>query len=213
MSQANSRVPPMLKNLLELDKKVTKIFVEQANKYVSLRSLRVQYKALEISCHGIPWFAFWIAFTWLFDNPTLIEMQVNMLLGLLLDVIIIAVCKAYFRRRRPIANKDDALGQLGPDVFSFPSGHTSRAVFVAFFFTKLWPLPIIFIPPLLAWVSCVCISRVLMYRHYLLDILGGVFIGLLVGAIMSILWLNDSSAKFLMSFLSDEKLDGGEYHV
>lgn len=133
--------------------------------------------------------------------------------GLILDIIIVAICKAYFRRRRPLSNKDDALGQMGPDVYSFPSGHCSRAVLVFYFFTRLWPVPLIFVPPMLAWVSAICISRLLMHRHYLLDIIGGIFLGLIEGGLMDILWLSDSSAKFLMSFLSDEKIDGGDYHV
>lgn len=208
-----NRVPPWLRNILEMDKKLTKSIVDRADKFITLRSLRLQYKALEISCHGIPWLAFWIAFTWLFNDSSLIQLQVNMLLGLLLDIVIVAVCKAYFRRRRPLLNTDDKFGQLGPDVYSFPSGHCSRAVFVLYFFTRLWPAPIIFIPPLLAWVFSICASRLLMHRHYLLDILGGILLGLLEGGVMDILWLSDSSAKFLMSFLSDEKIDGGDYHV
>ncbi|KAK9891424.1 hypothetical protein WA026_014661 [Henosepilachna vigintioctopunctata] len=158
------RVPPTLKKVLEYDKILTKLVIDQALKFVPLRSLRTQYKL------------------W---SPSLIQLQVNMLLGLLLDVILVAVCKAYFRRRRPVANKDDALGQIGPDVYSFPSGHASS----------------------------ICISRLLMYRHYLLDVVGGVILGLLEGIIMSILWLSDDSSKYLFSFLSDEKLDGGEFHV
>ncbi|RZC40789.1 PAP2 domain containing protein, partial [Asbolus verrucosus] len=206
-------VPPALKKLLKFDAELTKKFVLWANQFLPLRSLRIHYKALEITCHGIPWFAFWIAFTWLFNNPSLIQLQVNMLIGLFVDIILVAVAKAYFRRRRPVANTDDALGQMGPDVFSFPSGHASRAVFVTYFFINLYQLPIIFVPPLLAWVTAICLSRILMNRHYILDVFGGIFLGLIVSWIISFIWLDDDTAKYLMSFLSDDKIDGGDYHV
>ncbi|CAH1372443.1 unnamed protein product [Tenebrio molitor] len=214
MSKTEKRqVPPALKQVLRFDEEVTKRFVLWANKFLPLRSLRIHYKALEITCHGIPWFAFWIAFTWLFNNSSLVQMQVNMLIGLFLDIIFIAVAKAYFRRRRPVANTDDALGQIGPDVFSFPSGHASRAVFVAYFFINLYQLPVLCVPPLLAWVTAICLSRILMNRHYILDVVGGICFGLIVAWIISFIWLDADAANYLMSFLSDDKIDGGDYHV
>lgn len=130
-----------------------------------------------------------------------------------MDIVLIAIAKAYFRRRRPASNKDDALGQMGPDVFSFPSGHASRAVFVSFFFTHLYPMNIVFIIFIWTWSASVCISRILMNRHYILDVVGGCVLGFIEGCLMFLLWLQDDTAKWLISFLSDEKLDGGEFHV
>lgn len=140
-------------------------------------------------------------------------MQVNMIIGLFLDIILVAVIKAFVRRRRPASNADDALGQMGPDKFSFPSGHASRAVFVAYFFINLYPLPIFFVPPFLAWATSVCASRVLLNRHYILDVLSGVALGLVEGLFLGLLWVDNDNALWIMSCLSDEKLDGGEYHV
>ncbi|KAG5885154.1 hypothetical protein JTB14_037603 [Gonioctena quinquepunctata] len=214
MAESTKRkVPGALKEVLKFDGYITKKFVIWGNSILPLRTLRVHYKGLEISCHGIPWLAFWIAFTWLFDNPHLVQMQVNMLLGLVLDIILVAIAKAFFRRRRPVLNTDDALGQMGPDVFSFPSGHASRAVFVVCFFTKLWPIHWIFDLPLLAWATAICLSRILMSRHYILDVLGGIALGIAEGLLIWLLWIEDSTARSLFSMISDEKLDGGEYHV
>lgn len=134
-------------------------------------------------------------------------------LGLFLDVVFVGVIKAYVRRRRPAANVDDAIAERGPDKFSFPSGHASRAVFVTFFFINLYPLSIIFMPPLLAWSTSICLSRILMNRHHILDVVAGVLLGLFEGLFLSLIWLDDSTAKWIISFLSDEKLDGGEFHV
>lgn len=98
-------------------------------------------------------------------------------------------------------------------MFSFPSGHASRAVYVAYFFVNLYALPTIFAPFVLIWATAVCFSRILLNRHHILDIVGGVLLGMLEGWILGLLWLNDDTAKSVMNMLSDEKLDGGEFHV
>lgn len=128
-------------------------------------------------------------------------------------MIFIAILKAYVRRRRPVDNKDDQLGKFGPDKFSFPSGHASRSVFVAFFFIYLYTAPIVLWPSLLAWASSVCVSRVLMQRHYILDVLAGIALGIFEGFLLCLLWIPEDTATWIMNSLSDEKLDGGSYHV
>lgn len=131
--------------------------------------------------------------------------------ALILDIIVIAVIKAFVRRRRPLPmNK---LQDVGPDKYSFPSGHASRAVLIAFILMYLEPITMIVYPPLLAWVATVCISRVLAERHYILDVLGGAGIGILEGLFMHIIWFSQTTSASILSSLSDEKLDGGEYHV
>ncbi|CAG9770478.1 unnamed protein product [Ceutorhynchus assimilis] len=205
------RRPPLwLQQALAFDEQVTKKFVIWGNSWAPLHSLRVHYKALEITCHGIPWLAFWIAFTWLFNLPYLVELQVNIILALILDILFVALIKAYFRRRRPLANKNDAFAEFGPDHFSFPSGHCSRAAMVTIIFGFLWQVPLIMFPPLLAWTVALCLSRVLMERHYLLDVIGGVVLGIMEGLLMAILWIGDENARWLMNIVSDEKIEGAD---
>lgn len=103
--------------------------------------------------------------------------------------------------------------EIGPDKFSFPSGHASRAVMVAFILTYVSPVSIFFYPPILAWAYTVSISRVLVERHYILDVVAGAAIGIILGLFMNLIWLSQSSSASILSSLSDEKLDGGEYHV
>lgn len=211
VAEEKRKVPNMLRKVLQYDVQITKKFVELALRTTALKSLRTHAKLFEVSCHGIVWLAGWLSFIWLFNNKDLYQLQVNMLIALILDIIVIAVIKAFVRRRRPVPmNK---LMELGPDKFSFPSGHTSRAVLVAFILICLNPISIIFYPPLLAWVTAVSISRVLQERHYLLDVFCGVGIGLLEGLLMSLIWFSQSASASILSSLSDEKLDGGEYHV
>ncbi|XP_028037686.1 phospholipid phosphatase 6 isoform X2 [Bombyx mandarina] len=201
----------MLKKILQYDVQITKTFVDRALKITALKSLRNHSQLLEISCHGIVWLAGWLTFIWLFNSKDLYQLQVNMLIALILDIVVVAVLKAFVRRRRPVPmNK---LMEVGPDKFSFPSGHASRAVLISFILIYFDSVSIIFYPPLMAWVVSVSISRVLAERHYLLDSIGGVGIGILEGLFMSLIWLSQSTSASILSSLSDEKLDGGEYHV
>lgn len=160
----------------------------------------------QYSCHGLVWLVGWLAFVWLWDSPRLYEMQMNMLLGLVLDIVYVAVIKAATRRRRPTITED--LFTLGPDKFSFPSGHASRAFFILLFFTVLDPISFVFWPPLCAWAVSVALSRLLLYRHHILDISAGALLGVLEACVMSLLWLGPSASRWMMSWLSDENLPG-----
>lgn len=69
-------------------------------------------------------------------------------------------------------------------------------------------MPLFFWPPLFAWTISVSLSRLLLYRHHILDILAGATLGILEAFLLSILWLGKDSSKWIMSWLSDEKLPG-----
>jgi presqualene diphosphate phosphatase len=101
----------------------------------------------------------------------------------------------------------------GSDQFSFPSGHASRAAMLVGIFLYVNPVPILLYPPILAWATSVCLSRVISEKHYLLDVISGIGIGLVECLLLSMLWLSHDSAVYLVNYLSDEKLDGGEYHI
>ncbi|KAH8282345.1 hypothetical protein KR054_006938, partial [Drosophila jambulina] len=196
---------PALKFLLEKDVQVSKHFVVAVSNLSFFKSLRIHSRFLEISCDGIAWFASWIAFIWLLSSKDLYQMQVNMLFGLVLDVVVVAVLKALVRRRRPVASKD--MMTIGPDKFSFPSGHASRAFFVLLFFAKLYPLHIVFLMPITAWAVSVAISRLILQRHYVLDICAGAVIGILEALIVGLFWISEKAAFDIVGFLSSENVD------
>lgn len=204
-------VPPMLQRVLRYDVQVTKKFVDLALKITPLRSLRNHSKLLELSCHGIVWLAGWLSFIWLFNNKDLYQLQVNIFIALILDIIVIATIKAFVRRRRPVPmNK---LLEIGPDKFSFPSGHASRAMMIAFILIYVSPVSMFFYPPLIAWVSSVSLSRVLAERHYILDVVCGLAIGILEALLICLIWFSQSTSESILLTLGDEKRDGGEFHV
>ena len=130
-----------------------------------------------------------------------------------MDILLVCILKAFTRRRRPSGNKYDMFATVGPDKYSFPSGHTSRACFIAGFFIFLYPLHFIFYMPLLAWSVSVCLSRLLLRRHHLLDVTGGVLLGVFEAVLLNWLWVPENVAVWIVSCLSDEKLEGGSYHV
>lgn len=133
-----------------------------------------------------------------------------MFAGLVLDIVMIAITKSFVRRRRPTVTTSM---EFGPDKYSFPSGHASRAAFIVYFFMNIWPLHFIFFPPLVAWSTSVCLSRVLKRKHYLLDIAAGVILGIVLGVFLRCIYLSQEASSGLIYWLMDEKLDGGEYHV
>ncbi|XP_021931968.1 phospholipid phosphatase 6 isoform X3 [Zootermopsis nevadensis] len=211
--QKKREVSGTLRKIIAADVFLTDRFCNWANCFLPFRSLRVHYKALEISCHGIPWLTGWMAFIWLVDSRSLYQMQVNFFIGLLLDILFVCVLKAFTRRRRPTANQSDMFATVGPDKYSFPSGHASRACFIAVFFIFLYPLFFIFYMPLMAWSISICMSRLLLRRHHSLDIIGGVLLGVFEAVLLSWLWVSEDFAVWIVSWLSDEKLEGGSYHV
>lgn len=135
----------------------------------------------------------------------------NYFSALILDIVVIAVIKAFVRRRRPVPMNKLIPGN--PDKYSFPSGHVSRAVLISFILTCVDPVAFMFYPPLLAWITSVAISRVLIERHYFLDIFAGIGIGVLEGMLINLLWFSQSMSTSILNSLSDEKKDGGEFHV
>ncbi|KZC12096.1 Presqualene diphosphate phosphatase [Dufourea novaeangliae] len=194
--------------ILDIDKKVTKNFVKIVENFMPMKQLKTHYTALEISCHGIPWIVLVLASIWIISNKNLYQMQINLLIALLLDIVIIGLLKAVTRRRRPAINTDPFA--MGPDKYSFPSGHASRPMLLLYFFYYLWPVPVICIPPLVAWLVAVALSRLLMRRHYILDIYAGLVIGYAEGILMSILYLEPGTCLYLVSWLTDVRMDIGD---
>lgn len=112
-----------------------------------------------------------------------------------------------------MGNKNDQWVTIGPDNYSFPSGHVSRAFFIVFFFSKLHPLNEFMVVVIYIWAIAVAFSRILLRRHHLLDVIAGNILGYLISLIVSVVWINQSTAEYIVSYISDDVLEGGEYHV
>lgn len=197
-------VHPALQQVLKADITITAVFCHSVEALFPPAKSRKYLKLLEVSCHGMPWLAVWLAFFWILWNPELFEMQVNFLVGLLLDMVFVTILKAAIRRRRPAGNKGDMFMVYGTDVYSFPSGHMSRAIFISIFFSKLYPASTFIQLFLFIWAIAVGVSRVLLKRHFILDITAGAALGFFEALVLGIIWMGPVTAKWLVSSISEE---------
>lgn len=93
------------------------------------RSLRIMCEVTEILGNGFVWLAIAI-YHLSYPRNGLYEQSLNFLFGLILDIVACATTKQVVQRKRPKFQVGEAL-MIGPDQFSFPSGHASRFNFFA----------------------------------------------------------------------------------
>lgn len=150
---------------------------------------------------GIPWL--FVAIAGLYTSGS--AFFLNLLLALLLDIVVVGIIKAFTRRRRPAYNVDDQFATVKMvDKFSFPSGHATRAVMVGTVLCVVQPVHVVLRLAVLVWSVSVSVSRVLLGRHHVLDVLAGAVIGVVQALVMGALWRTEEQAKYIMSLTSDE---------
>ncbi|XP_029155089.1 phospholipid phosphatase 6-like [Nylanderia fulva] len=201
-------VPSSLRTLLAVDAYLTNALVNWAQQFSVLRQLKTHHTVLKISCHSVVWLSTILVSIWTFTNSNFYQMQVNLSIGLLLDIILIAVLKAITRRRRPTTD-----GNLSHDKDSFPSGNAARVAFITYFFLNIWPVPLICVLPLLAWSFSICMSKLLRREHYIVDIFAGIALGIFEGMLIGYIYLERETCTSLVSWITDEKTSGAEYDV
>lgn len=168
---------PVLKRLAALDSAVSKTIYKMVPKRPSKQGEQIHsiLKLLEWSCHGVPWLGGLAAAIYLFPESKALPL---LLVGMVIDLVYVAVIKAAARRCRPVyANQVDQMILVSLDKHSFPSGHSSRAIYVALFVHFGDPFSIF---SLLVWIwaLAVCVSRIALGRHYLGDVLAGTALGI-----------------------------------
>ena len=90
------------------------------------------------------------------------------------------------RRERPQGTDSTRWSAMSTrDPYSFPSGHAARAACIATGVSVLYPAATW---PCMVWAAGVCLARVTLAAHYLLDVLVGVVLGALVARLMSGVW-------------------------
>lgn len=137
----------------------------------------------------------------------------NLFIGFIFDLFLVGVIKVTAKRKRPRYNRDQVM-VVSADQWSFPSGHSTRALMIVTFVWLYYPmwqvqaktvwlpylltvfgedtyigdvvLPSIersllsfFYTGLMLWALAITTSRVVLGRHYILDVVGGVVIGIL----------------------------------
>lgn len=185
--------PTILRRLIDLDTSLSLLL------HTFFQPLpRSFLKILELAGDGR--FFFPVAVSLLYSS-SLRPILIPLLIGSLLDLLLVGVIKYIVRRPRPLYNKGMHL-TVAVDHWSFPSGHSSRVCFVAAFLyfsemligeavTQLRSTEsrigsddsgkavdlIVLIVCL--WSGATSISRVLLGRHFVFDVVAGACLGVL----------------------------------
>jgi undecaprenyl-diphosphatase len=105
-------------------------------------------------------------------------------IGLLLAIAGLAafvlVIKFLFRRQRPPGEWGSVYRLTDPH--SFPSGHAARAFLIAALVVAWGPAWLV--PIIVLWAPLVALARVAVGLHFLLDVVGGVLLGLVAAVVV-----------------------------
>lgn len=184
--------------LVQWDKDVSYLVYRFYNTHFS----RIPLLILEVSGHGVPWIVAPVLI-FLFKpqlSPLASALMLNFLALTFVDLATIGLLKPVFRRPRPAYNT--GIGHItihAVDQFSFPSGHATRAGFVASFLYYVRAFhptalhPVIASHQFLVFVACwallVCASRVALGRHHIVDVVFGALLGTTYVVVWNPLWI------------------------
>lgn len=154
---------------------------------------RLLLKALEVAGDGRIWLPVPISLLLLSASPanasgSVSPLLVGLVAGLVLDLVLVGLVKVVVRRPRPAYNAKDMYVAVAADHWSFPSGHSSRAFLVAALLAGggFHPREALFL-----WAAATSASRVLLGRHYVLDVTAGACLGVFEA------WLSNFFLRFM----------------
>ncbi len=101
-----------------------------------------------------------------------------LLITVVVTALLTAVAKGIFKRERPTEK-----WAIATDIYSFPSGHAARAGAVAVTLVFAFPQFAIFC---FLWAGLVALARVLLSRHYIIDVTGGLLFGVSISLVLQI---------------------------
>ena len=176
----------LLEGLLSFDAYLTRLLALCARSGGSplQRLLRVSCRLLELSGHGVPWFTACGVMAIIYiptRSPILWYYLIHLFTLLVADILVVAPIKLYFQRPRPSFNEGTIpLSISSVDRYAFPSGHTSRCVALAALFCYMSSSLRLWSGLFCVWAMSVSLSRVVIGRHHLFDVVAGAMAGLLV---------------------------------
>ncbi|XP_048353373.1 polyisoprenoid diphosphate/phosphate phosphohydrolase PLPP6 [Sphaerodactylus townsendi] len=191
-----------LRSLLAIDLWASKRLGVCAGENSSWGSARPLMKVIEVSGHGIPWLAGTLYGLCRSGSSAGREVLVNLLFALVLDLVLVALVKGLVRRRRPTHNRMDMFATISVDKYSFPSGHATRAAMVCRFVLHHLILAVPLRVLVVLWAFIVGISRVMLGRHNVTDVLFGLMMGYMQYSVVEYFWLSPISAPALFTVWS-----------
>eukprot|EP00794_Sanderia_malayensis_P006887 gene6887-7663_t len=163
------------------------ICADVSNGDYTKRYLRVFLKFLEMSGHGIPWLFFSSYFAYRYSGE-LADFSCNIFLAMIFDLVVVGLLKVLIRRKRPVYNADDMIATVKIDDFSFPSGHTTRGILLAVIFENHLSNKV-HVAMIHGWAFVLALSRIVLGRHHISDVIAGILIGVLEAFIvLNYLW-------------------------
>ncbi len=139
--------------------------------------------AIVLAHSGDSWF--WLlglGALWWFGAGGWKQLALVMMIGIAVTAVVVMAIKFTVRRRRP----EGEWGRIyrSTDPHSFPSGHAARSIMLAVIAFGLGPLWLGL--TLLVWAPLVGLARIYLGVHYPSDVLAGMALGLLMGALVLI---------------------------
>ncbi|XP_054845086.1 polyisoprenoid diphosphate/phosphate phosphohydrolase PLPP6-like [Eublepharis macularius] len=200
-----SFVATVLRSLLAVDLWASKQLGVYAREDSAWASARLLMKAIEILGDGYPWLAGTLCGLYITDSPTGREVLINLLFALVLDLILVGVLKGLVKRRRPTYNETDMFITISVDKYSFPSGHSTRAAMVSRFVLENLTLAVPLQVLVVLWALVVGISRVMLGRHNVTDVLFGLVMGYMQYSVVEYFWLSPATVPALFTARSESK--------
>uniref|UniRef100_A0A3Q3VVT0 Phosphatidic acid phosphatase type 2/haloperoxidase domain-containing protein n=1 Tax=Mola mola TaxID=94237 RepID=A0A3Q3VVT0_MOLML len=154
---------------------------------------------LALTGHGLTWIVGTIVCLTRSNTLAGQEVLVNLLLALILDVMTVAGVQRLVKRRGPWEMTPGFLDCIAMDVYSFPAAHASRAAMVSKFLLSHLVLAVPLRILLVLWAFLVGMSRVLLGKHHLTDMVCGFALGMLHFSLMETVWLSSSTCQTLIS--------------
>ncbi|KAM9821163.1 inactive phospholipid phosphatase 7-like [Neosynchiropus ocellatus] len=155
---------------------------------------------LALTGHGITWIIGTIVCLTRSNTLAGQEVLVNLLLALLVDVMTVAGVQRLVKRKGPWEMSPGFLDCVAMDMYSFPAAHASRAAMVSKFLLSHLVLAVPLRILLVLWAFLVGLSRVLLGRHHLTDMVCGFALGLFHFSLMETVWLSSNTCQALISF-------------
>lgn len=188
-----------MNSLLAIDISLSKRMGVCAYTYSSWGGCRSMVNLLALTGHGVTWIIGTIVCLTRSNTLAGQEVLVNLLLALLLDVMTVAGVQRLVKRRGPWEMAPGFLDCVAMDIYSFPAAHASRAAMVSKFLLSHLVLAVPLRVLLVLWAFLVGLSRVLLGRHHLTDMVCGFALGLLHFSLMETVWLSSSTCQTLIS--------------
>lgn len=150
----------------------------------------------------VPWFKSGTPLTIFFDFHCIFILTVCFLyfmIALILDMMTVAGVQRLVKRRGPWEMTPSFLDCVAMDVYSFPAAHASRAAMVSKFLLSHLVLAVPLRILLVLWAFLVGMSRVLLGKHHLTDMVCGFALGMLHFSLMETVWLSSNTCQTLIS--------------